>query len=310
MARIALLDGGLGQEINKRSRKDTHPLWSVKVMFDAPDTVIDVHADFIRAGARVIALNTYTATPTRMGRHDFGARFEEAHETAIQLANAAIEKSGNPHGPVQIAGCLPPIVASYVADVSKDYDGSLGEFRKIVACQKDAVDVFLIETMSNIAEATAGLDAVKQANKPAYVALTLADDRSNTLRSGEQLEDAVAALLPGQPDGLLLNCSIPEAITAAMPLLADHGVPFGGYANGFTSIDKLRPGGIVDVLEARKDLTPDIYADHAEQWIGQGATIVGGCCEVGPDHIRVLASRLAASGHVITNLETPTETMT
>ena len=203
---------------------------------------------------------------------------------------------------MQIAGCLPPLVASYVSDVSMDYAGSLAEFRQIVACQKDTVDLFLIETMSNITEAKAGLDAVKEVGKPAYVALTLADNLSSTLRSGEALADAVAALLPGKPDGLLLNCSIPEAITEAMPHLAGHGVPFGGYANGFTSIDKLRPGGVVDVLEARKDLTPETYANHVEQWIVQGATIVGGCCEVGPGHIRHLADRLAASGHEITNL--------
>ena len=303
MARIALLDGGLGQEINKRSRRDTHPLWSVKVMFDAPDVVLGVHQDFIRAGARVIGLNTYAATPTRMTREGFGDRFEAAHETAIRLAREAITTTGSPSGHVQIAGCLPPLVASYVSEVSMDYAASLTEFRQIVACQKDAVDLFLIETMSNITEARAGLYAVKEVGMPAYVALTLADDLSGTLRSGEALTDAVAALLPGNPDGLLLNCSIPEALTEALPCLAGHGLPFGGYANGFTSIDKLRPGGIVDVLEARKDLTPETYADHVERWIAHGATIVGGCCEVGPAHIRHLADRLVASGQEITNLE-------
>jgi homocysteine S-methyltransferase len=271
-------------------------------MFDAPEVVIDVHADFIRAGARVIGLNTYAATPTRMGRHDFGRRFEDAHETAIRLAQAAIERTDSPPGSVQIAGCLPPLVASYVAEVSMDHAGSLAEFRKIVACQKDAVDVFLVETMSNIAEATAGLDAARETDKPTYVSLTIADDMSNNLRSGECLEDAVSALLPRQPDGILLNCSIPEAITMAMPILAGHGVAFGGYANGFTSIDQFLPGGIVDVLEARKDLNPETYADHAEKWIDSGATIVGGCCEVGPKHIRHLAERLVASGHEISNL--------
>jgi homocysteine S-methyltransferase len=64
MSEIALLDGGLGQEINKRSRNDTHPLWSVKVMFDSPDIVCDVHSDFILSGARVICLNTYSNANT------------------------------------------------------------------------------------------------------------------------------------------------------------------------------------------------------------------------------------------------------
>lgn len=307
MAVITLLDGGLGQEINKRSENDTHPLWSVKVMFDSPEIVTDVHAEFIEAGARVICLNTYVATPTRMERHGLGDRFEEAHATAIRLARKAIEKSGCPAGFVQIAGCLPPLVASYVSEVSKDQADSLVEFRQLVDRQKDSVDLFLIETMSNINEACAALDAVKESGKPVFVGLTLSDDASNTLRSGEPLEDAIAALVPKGPDGILLNCSVPEAITRAMPVLAiacvDAGMRCGGYANGFTSIDKLRPGGIVDVLEARKDLSPETYADYVEQWIADGATIVGGCCEVGPAHIKYLADKLTGSGHVLANLD-------
>ena len=65
MADIIFLDGGLGQEINKRSSKTkSHPLWSLKVMYDEPEIVSKVHLDFINAGAKVLSLNTYTATPT------------------------------------------------------------------------------------------------------------------------------------------------------------------------------------------------------------------------------------------------------
>lgn len=302
MSEITLLDGGLGQEINKRSEKDSHPLWSVKVMFDAPDVVIDVHCDFIKAGARVVCLNTYTATPTRMERHGVLDRFEEAHATAISLAQSAIEKSGRNAEEIQIAGCVSPLVGSYRADVSMDYANSLTEFRQVIAQQQDSVDLFLIETMSNIEEASAALDAVKETSKPAYLGLTISDDLSNTLRSGEPLEEAVSTLAQKRPDGILLNCSIPEAITKAIPVLADSGIRFGGYANGFTSIEKLQPGGTVDSLEARKDLTPEAYADYVKQWIENGATIVGGCCEVGPDHIAHLANQLEASGHVMTHL--------
>ena len=69
MADIALLDGGLGQEIQKRSMTKAHPLWSVKVMLDQPDIVTKVHRDFILSGAKVITLNTYTASKTRMTSH-------------------------------------------------------------------------------------------------------------------------------------------------------------------------------------------------------------------------------------------------
>ena len=69
MTDIALLDGGLGLEIQKRSMTNAHPLWSVKVMFDQPDIVTKVHHDFIKSGAGVICLNTYTGAQSRMTLH-------------------------------------------------------------------------------------------------------------------------------------------------------------------------------------------------------------------------------------------------
>ena len=142
MTDIAMLEGGLGQEIHKRSMTNAHPLWSVKVMFDQPDIVTKVHRDFIMSGARVICLNTYAATKTRMTRHGFGDQLETAHKTAINLARQSLKESSLKDGSVQVAGILPPLVASYVAEVSKDYNNSLDEYRQHVALQKDGVDLF------------------------------------------------------------------------------------------------------------------------------------------------------------------------
>ena len=136
MTDIALLDGGLGQEIHKRSMIDAHPLWSVKVMFDQPDIVTQVHRDFVLSGARVICLNTYAATQSRMTRHGFGEQLETAHKAAINLARLSLKELSVKDGSVQVAGCLPPLVASYVAEVSKDYEKSLDEYRQLVALQK------------------------------------------------------------------------------------------------------------------------------------------------------------------------------
>jgi S-methylmethionine-dependent homocysteine/selenocysteine methylase len=55
----------------------------------------------------------------------------------------------------------------------------------------------------------------------------------------------------------------------------------------------------VDTLSARTDLTPERYADQVMEWVGAGATIVGGCCEVGPAHISEIARRLTDAGHTI-----------
>ena len=76
---------------------------------------------------------------------------------------------------------------------------------------------------------------------------------------------------------------------------------FGAYANGFTEISEgfLEDAPTVDALSQRTDLGPDAYADIAMSWVDQGATIIGGCCEVGPAHIAVLADRLRAAGYEI-----------
>ncbi len=301
MGDIALLDGGLGQELIKRSASPPRQLWSLAVMMDEPHLVRDVHRDFIDAGARVLCLNTYTATPTRLARSSLDYGLDECQALAIRLAKEAVVEAGVEG--VQIAGCLPPFVASYVADVAQNYEISLSEYRQIVAQEVDHVDLFLIETMSNIAEAMAALDAVGETNRPAYVCYTVEDDQTNRLRSGERLEEAVERARVKNPAGILVNCSQPEALTAAMPILAKSDCPFGGYANGFVSIDALRPGGTVSGLQARQDMIPDQYADHAMAWVDQGATIIGGCCEVGPAHIAHLRERLIGAGHQPGGLE-------
>jgi homocysteine S-methyltransferase len=151
MTSIAFLDGGLGQEINKRSTQETsHPLWSVKVMHDEPEIVISAHKDFLLAGAKVIGLNNYTASITRLSRHGFGDKFEETHQLAIQLMNTAITESGLARETINIAGCLPPLAASYVSSAALDYQQSYDEFCQLIEVQSAAVDLFLVETMSNI----------------------------------------------------------------------------------------------------------------------------------------------------------------
>ena len=94
----------------------------------------------------------------------------------------------------------------------------------------------------------------------------------------------------------MINCSTPEAFTSTVPLLASASAPLGVYANGFTKIEKAfqKPGASVDVLEERQDLDANQYADFAAQWIADGATIVGGCCCVGPAHIAELHKRFVA----------------
>jgi homocysteine S-methyltransferase len=127
--------------------------------------------------------------------------------------------------------------------------------------------------------------------------LTVADDDGQLLRSGEPLSDALEAIDGFEPLAVVINCSKPEAVSQAIPILKKSRFAFGAYANGFTAIDALEPGGVVDVLEARHDLDPEQYAKFAAEWLDAGASVIGGCCEVGPDHIKALSTLLQSRGH-------------
>ena len=294
---ITLLDGGMGQELLKRSSKDITPLWSTQVMIDEPDIVRDVHIDYIFAGARVITLNAYTMTPERLARDGQIEDFEKLQVAAINAAISAREAAGIPE--VKIAGCLPPLVASYHAEVTPKYEAMLKSYSKIVAIQAPHVDVFLCETMSSIAEAKAALVAAKESGLPVWVSLTIDDNDQGLLRSGEALSDAVSMLDEFGADAKLLNCSKPEAILASWSKMkSDQGLT-GAYGNGFTSVDSLKPGGTVKSMQSRTDLGPAAYAEFAMEWVTNGAGLIGGCCEVGPAHIAELSKRLTENGYSV-----------
>jgi S-methylmethionine-dependent homocysteine/selenocysteine methylase len=159
--------------------------------------------------------------------------------------------------------------------------------------------LILCETVASLAHVRAVMEGALSVGLPVWLSVTVDDRDGSKLRSGEAVADVCAA--GAGADALLANCSAPEAMAAALDALQGAGKPVGAYANGFTQItaDFLKANPTVDALSARRDLTPEIYADYAMAWVDQGATIVGGCCEVGPAHIAELARRLIAAGHDI-----------
>ncbi|CUH50487.1 homocysteine S-methyltransferase family protein [Ruegeria atlantica] len=296
MADITLLDGSIGQELVKRSGDKPTPLWSTRVMIDHPELVEEVHAEYFRRGATVATTNTYAVHRSRLERLDMEDQLPDLVRAAVTQANHARTGSSG-----RIAGALGPLLASYRPDLNPDVEDAAEKFAELANLMSDDVDLFLIETVSSVQEAEGALRGTAEAGKPVWLALSVMDDDGTRLRSGEMLADVAPLVDRFNPDAVLINCSRPEAIPAALKVIATMGRPFGAYANGFTGIaqDFLKDAPTVDVLTQRHDLGPEAYADHAMEWVAQGATIVGGCCEVGPDHIEVLADRLRSAGHRI-----------
>lgn len=296
MAEIVLLDGGMGQELVARSGDAPTPLWSTQVMIDHPGLVRQVHADYFGAGATVATTNTYAVHHDRLVKAGIDDRFNALHMQA--LAEAAAARAA--HGSGRIAGSLGPLVASYRPETHPPQDESVSRYAEIARLLAPVVDFFLAETVASLAHARAVLEGALLGGKPVWLSVTVDDEDGSRLRSGEAVAD-LQPIVAGKAEAVLANCSAPEAMAAALAVLGRFGLPYGAYANGFQQITKefLKDNPTVDSLHARPEMTPDRYADFALQWVGMGATIVGGCCETTPAHIAEIARRLTAAGHRI-----------
>ena len=297
MAVITLLDGGMGQELLARTGDTPTPLWATQVMLDHPDVVQEIHADYFAAGATIATTNTYAVHHDRLIRCDKDHLFATLHLAAVSQAQAARAA----HGSGRIAGALGPLVASYRPDTCPPADEAAPKYAEIAALLAPHVDLFLCETMASVEQAEGALRGAASGGKPVWLSVTVKDDDGSRLRSGEPVADLAPLIAKHRPAAVLANCSVPEAMAAALDAIARVGLPFGAYANGFTHITPafLADAPTVDALTARHDLTPARYAAFAMAWVAQGATIVGGCCEVGPAHIAALATALRAAGHQI-----------
>lgn len=292
MTDITLLDGGLGQELVHRAGDRPTPLWSTQVMIDHPGLVGEVHRDFAKAGATVVTTNTYALHHDRLLGTPMEGDFAALYELALKEVKGC--------GAAKIAGSIGPLRASYRPDLHPEPAIGAPFYAEIAKMLAPACDVLICETVASYDHALSVLAGAAEGGKPIWLSLTVDDQDGTKLRSGEPLASVLDAANTSAA-AILVNCSSPEAIPAALTVLAQSDLPYGAYANAFELItsDFLKDKPTVDALTKRVDMTPAAYADHAMAWVDQGATIVGGCCEVGPAHIAEIANRLRAAGHTI-----------
>lgn len=294
MTDIILLDGGMGQELVHRAGDKPTPLWSTQVMIEHPGLVARVHRDYFDAGATIATTNTYAIHRDRLVVAGVEDRFADLLTAALAEA-AAARRPGT-----RVAGAIGPLVASYRPDVHPAAEVAVPLYSEVAGKIAPQCDLIICETVVSVDHARSVLTAATTTGLPVWLAVSV-DDRDGTkLRSGENLSD-VLPVAKHLAQALLINCSSPEAVGQGLAVIANDTLPFGGYANGFTQItsDFLKANPTVDALTQRRDMDPAAYTAHVMNWIKQGATIVGGCCEVGPAHIAAMAAAIRAAGHRI-----------
>ena len=291
---ITILDGGMGAELIRRGSASRDELWSAQALLDAPNDVIPTHLDFIQAGARIITTNSYSCVPSYLGKAGLAGEYQRLAALAGKLARDAVSQTAFP---VLVAGSLPPLQESYRADLVPENNEARGIYGNIADALEPYIDLFICETMSSSRETrNAAIEAKKAAQSrelPVYVSWTLDEKPGLGLRSGESIKEAFVAINDLKVDGYLCNCSSPEAIEAGVEQLSLLTTkPIGGYPNRFVGVPD---GWTLDNgkdVGRREDLDPIVFAQIARRCIEKGATIFGGCCGVGPEHIAAISNEL------------------
>lgn len=275
-----LLDGGLATALEDLGNTFTSELWTGELLKSALDQIREAHAAFVKAGAEIIITSTYQVS--FLGCIAKGWTHQEvvdALENSIQLARDA-------HSP-KVAASIGPYGA-YLADGSEyrgNYDATedqIREFHKerleiLIACKPDYL---AIETIPEIREARVLLQLLKDLNNtiPVWIAFSCKDELR--LSSGETFRDAARISKDLGADYIGINCTSPEVVTGLLESAEGYG-PFVVYPNaGRTWNEKLKR------LEGA---TVKLSDQHIQQWSQCGATIIGGCCGIGPKEIAQVA---------------------
>ena len=286
--KLKVLDGGMGAELIARGIMPSNGLWSARALLDSPDAVMEVHSDYIKAGAEVITTNSYSTIPSYLAKAGMSERYEDLTDIAAKMARTAADSATTK---IEVAGCLPPLSESYRHDLVPTDSEGLEVYKNLAIVLKPSVDIYLCETMSCAREAATAAKAARavDSEKPVWIAWTLDETPGGGLRSGESIEDAMAAVAPFSPDAYLFNCTATEAISVAIEKIVKlTDKPGGAYPNRF----HVPPGWTLDneVGTEHVEMTVDEFMQYVDRWRSMGASILGGCCGIGPNFIAAIAA--------------------
>ena len=294
-----ILDGANGTELERLGARMDHSLWCARALVEHPDIVHEVHRRYIEAGADVITTNSFSATREAMQRYDLADQFEHWNRQAVRIARDERDRSARSD-----SVCVAGSVSTYGKFAELDAHALAGHFRAQGEVLVDAgVDLLILESLGSSARVVKSmLSATKDLGVPVWVSLSCARDRqSNEVMFGIEestqahdepdihgpLAGAVSDIMSGGGAALLMMHSVQDVTEEAVKIMrATYDGPVGAYPNaGYWT----RPSWtFVDAV------SPLAYLADARRWVDAGATIIGGCCGVGVEHIRAVAKGLKA----------------
>jgi len=279
-----LADGAIGTLLHQRGAAITACFEAMNLT--ASDIVLDIHREYIVAGAELILTNTFGANRYKLAEYGLGEKVTEVNATAVRLAKQAIAEAAERD--VYIAGSVGPLsqrMRPYGRITRDEVRAAYSE--QIRALASSGVDVILLETFTDHAEILEALAAARDvdAELPVICQMTFATDNRTVL--GHSPARVAHELTIAGADVIGVNCStgpnqiagILQAMHQAVPEAKISAMPNAGFPESV--------GG-----RAMYPAHPDYFGDYAVTFKTIGANIIGGCCGTGPDHIRAMRAAL------------------
>lgn len=293
---LFVLDGGLGSELERRGNDISSTLWSADLIINNPAALLEVHLAYLQAGARCITTASYQASIA--GLQSLGYDEAQAKDIMLQsvsIAQQAINQFVSAHPDLHYRPLIAASIGPYGAALAdgSEYRGNYGlsiealkafHHKRLQWMDQSSADLIAIETIPDLTEARALAELLVDIETPTWISFCCAD--GSHLHDGHLLSDA-AALFVDLPAvmGVGINCTAPRYIDALITVLKT------------VVEDKLivvYPNSGAD-YDARLKCwtgqeTAEEFAELARHWRATGASMIGGCCRIGPQQIAALCA--------------------
>lgn len=290
---IKLLDGGFGQAIINKGLDQIGTLWGCSAYLNEQDhqKVIDTHLDFINAGSKIITTSNFTIRKRRLAQNKLEDKLNVFLEISGKLAQKAVKLSKKK---IEIAGSLPTRGETYKSDIFLSDKELLREFQESASILNPYVDLFYLDVLCSYKEIELALESIKNFDKDVIVGIHLKD--TGKLPSGENILGLKKILSNYKIRAVIGGCISPEIYQKVSAELKQLNYEYGFKINAFENIPddwSITPNANPNLsLGKRTDLDPDVFVDFCKKAINDGASFVGGCCEINHHHIQALSNEL------------------
>jgi len=288
---VLILDGGTGTELERRGVPMHGVAWSGAAVLDHADVLEQIHADYIEAGADIIITNTFATSRYLLEPAGLGEKVGEINTRAVEVARAARDRaSGGRH--VWIAGSISPMAPQADPMKRPPVDAAAASFREQAEILAGAgVDLIALEMMRDVDYTAAAIAAGVATGLPVWVGFSCCRSASGEvvmepgMAKDMPFRDVIApAMAHGGSLLAIMHTDVEDTGPALEVARAHWSGPIAVYPHsGHFAMPHWQFDSVI---------SPEDYLAAATDWVARGTQVIGGCCGITPEHIRLLTERL------------------